>query len=68
MKIKFRNKRLRINREGIEVYPLPTIQFILNEYGDVCQPNWEVRIWWIWFCLSISSIKYGKNNNKAANK
>ena len=60
MKIKFYNLRLRCNRDGIEFYPLPTIQCVLNEYGYETQPNWEIRIWWIWFCLSIRSKKCGK--------
>lgn len=57
MKIKFRNMRLRCGREGIEFYPLPTIHCILNEYSEKFTPKWQVRIWWIWFCLIIYSKK-----------
>lgn len=62
MKIKFCNLRLRCAREGIEFYPLPTIQCIINEYGELYQPNWQLRLWWIWFCIVISSKNYGKQH------
>ena len=72
MKIDYNNMRLRSNREGIEIYPLPAIQIILNEYGEAWQPKWEIRIWWIWFYISICSVKhesvlreFRKKTNKA---
>lgn len=61
MKIKFYNLRFSASRSGIEFYPLPTIKCILNEYGEY-KPKWNIRIIWIWFCISIQSKKYEKYN------
>ena len=60
MRVKFYNLRLSCSREGIEIFPLPTIHCILNEYGERFKPNWEIRIRWIWYCISIRSSKCGK--------
>lgn len=64
MKVKFYNLRLSCGREGIEIFPLPTIHCILNEYGEKFKPNWEVRIRWIWYCISIRSSKCGKGHSE----
>lgn len=66
IKIRFRNMRMRCGREGIEFYPPPTVQCVFNEYGERFRPKWQIRLWWIWFCLMISSAKQEewKNTNK----
>lgn len=59
-----RNMRNVAGREGIVFYPIPAIQCVMNEYGEQYKPNWEIRIWWIWFCLSIRSKNNGKPHSK----
>lgn len=57
MKIKTQNIRYRTGREGIELYPFPTIQLVFNEYGEPFIPTWKIKFCWIWFQLSIESSK-----------
>lgn len=58
MKIQVDNIRLRAGREGVEIYPLPTIQLVFNEYEEYI-PKWSVRILWWWFKIDIHSTTYG---------
>lgn len=60
MKITFCNMRLSAERIGITFYLLPTIKCILNEYGGISVPKWQIRIIWIWFCIIIKSKKFEK--------
>lgn len=64
MKVKFWNSRYWSGREQISIYLLPTVKIILNEYGDIWCPNWELRIGILWFWVCIESNKTGKAHCK----
>lgn len=60
MRVVAHNLRYEPKRSGITIYPLPTFELILNEYGSEWQPNWKLNIRFIWFMLSVQSSKRGK--------
>ena len=58
MKIDFDNLRYTAGREGIEIYPLPTIHVVLNEYDERGVPKWTIYLRWWWFAITIHSNKF----------